>query len=129
MASRQNPPPGSKATQPRLLERLDGRAPHDLVRTPRKRGKDDKNRAVALRYNPAEADAPKVVASGSGHVAEQIVRLALDSGVRVREDADLAEILSLLDVDQVIPPEAYVAVAEILAYVYQADGKTPPKKP
>lgn len=110
----------------RLRDRLDrGR---DLAAEPRtgdSRGKSKKSesRAVALRYSPDEMDAPKVVATGRGQVADQIVRLALDSGVKVREDADLAEILSLLDVDQAIPPEAYVAVAEILAYVYQAEGK------
>lgn len=78
--------------------------------------------AVALRHDADSGRAPQVVASGRGLVAEQILQLAFDAGVRVREDADLAQILSALDVDSEIPPEAFAAVAEILAYVYKANG-------
>ena len=52
--------------------------------------------AVALRYNRAEADAPRVVASGKGMIAERIIELAFEHGIKVREDADLAEILVCL---------------------------------
>lgn len=83
--------------------------------------------AVALAYDPAVASAPRVVASGRGEVAERILDLAFAHGVKVREDPDLAEILSLVDVDSVIPVEALVAVAEILAYVYQASSRPIPE--
>ncbi len=84
--------------------------------------------AVALSYQPhSPDDAPKVVASGQGKVAEQILDVAFREGVKVREDADLAQILAAVDVDSVIPLEAFMAVAEILAYVYRINGQQPPK--
>ncbi|WP_246135359.1 EscU/YscU/HrcU family type III secretion system export apparatus switch protein [Pararhodospirillum oryzae] len=81
---------------------------------------------MALGYDPALGDsAPRVLASGRGAVAEQILALAFANGVRVREDADLAEILAVLDLDSEIPIEAFAAVAEILSYVYRANGAWP----
>ena len=82
--------------------------------------------AVALAADPENALAPKVVATGRGKVAEQILELAFAHGVKVRTDPDLAQILSAVDVDTVIPSEAFVAVAEILAYLYRANGRVPP---
>jgi len=66
--------------------------------------------------------APRVIAAGRGTVAEQILALAFANGVKVREDADLAELLSAVDLDSEIPLEAFTAVAEILSYVYRANG-------
>jgi len=66
---------------------------------------------------------PKVVASGYGEVAKDIVRLAFEHGVKVREDADLAGILTALDLGDEIPLEALHAVSEILARVYEANKK------
>ena len=83
--------------------------------------------AVALAYEPERAtDAPRVTATGRGKLAERIVNLAFKSGVKVREDADLAEVLSAVEVDTMIPLEAFMAVAEILAYVYRANQTEPP---
>ena len=80
--------------------------------------------AVALSYNPEEGDeAPRVVASGKGELARQILDLAFAAGVKVREDADLVEILAAVDVDSQVPLEALMAVAEILTYVYIANGR------
>lgn len=81
--------------------------------------------AVALRYEPDGKFAPRVVASGKGEIAEQILNLAFAAGVKVREDADLAQLLGAVDIDSEIPVEAFVAVAEILAYVYRANGEWP----
>ncbi len=80
--------------------------------------------AVALK---AEWDdrAPKVIAAGRGSVAEQILEIAFAKGVKVREDADLAELLSAIDIDSDIPLEAFAAVAEILTYVYRANAESP----
>jgi flagellar biosynthesis protein len=84
--------------------------------------------AVALSYDPAGlAEAPKVVASGRGKTAEHILALAYAKGIKVREDADLAEVLAAVEVDSVIPLSAFMAVAEILAYVYRANGQTVPE--
>jgi flagellar biosynthesis protein len=82
--------------------------------------------AVALSYDPDEADAPRVVASGKGALAEQILQLAFAHGVKVRTDPDLAQVLAAVEIDTVIPLEAFAAVAEILAYVYRANGEAPP---
>src|SRR3546814_9238744 len=63
-------------------------------------------------------------------MADQIVRIALEHGVTVREDADLVEILSKLDIDALIPLEAFTAVAEILSYIYRTQGgRTPGSRP
>lgn len=83
--------------------------------------------AVALGYDRTVDDAPKVLASGRGAAAEQILAIAFDRGIKVREDAALVEILSLVEVDSPIPLEAFAAVAEILAYVYQANASLTPR--
>ncbi len=79
--------------------------------------------AVALKkYGIDESALPKVVAAGYGKLAEQIVELAFKNGVKVREDKDLAQLLAAIELDSDIPTEALVAIAEILAYVYKANG-------
>jgi flagellar biosynthesis protein len=80
--------------------------------------------AVALSYRPEQGDeAPRVVATGKGELARRILDLAFAAGVKVREDADLVEILAAVDVDSQVPLEALMAVAEILTYVYIANGR------
>ncbi|MDR3450019.1 MAG: EscU/YscU/HrcU family type III secretion system export apparatus switch protein [Alphaproteobacteria bacterium] len=66
---------------------------------------------------------PKVIASGYGKLAEQILDMAFAKGIKVRTDADLAELLATLDLDTPIPSEAIVPVAEILARVYEANAR------
>ncbi len=80
---------------------------------------DRKPVAVAIDNHPGRPGAPRVVAKGRGALAEQILQIAFDRGVRVRSDADLAEILATMEVDSEIPLEALAAVAEILSYVYR----------
>lgn len=82
--------------------------------------------AIALTYEPGRADAPRVVASGRGPIAEQIIAVAKAHGVTVREDPDLAEILAAVEVDSEIPLEAWSAVAEILSYIYRANRRAIP---
>ena len=84
--------------------------------------KADITKAVAVKYERGTGQAPHIIASGRGAVAEQILQLAFEHGVKVREDADLVEILSRLEIDTPIPLEAFAAVAEILAYVYRANN-------
>lgn len=82
----------------------------------------DKNKmAVALSYDQDTDTAPRIAAKGKGYIAEQIIALAKEHGVEIREDSDLALVLSKLDVDAVIPLEAYAAVAEILSYIYRTN--------
>lgn len=79
--------------------------------------------AVALKkYGIDEGALPKIVAAGYGVWAEKIVEMAFQNGVKVREDKDLARLLAAIEIDSEIPTEALVAIAEILAYVYKANG-------
>lgn len=78
----------------------------------------DKNRtAIALEYNPNESDAPRVVATGKGLVADKIIEEAKKADVPVHQDSKLAGTLSKLEIGEMIPPELYEAVAEILVFV------------
>ena len=82
--------------------------------------------AVALHQAKETDRAPKVVAAGHGTTAEQILEIAFAQGIKVREDADLAQLLSAVDEDSEIPLDAFAAVAEILIYLYRANGEAPP---
>lgn len=79
--------------------------------------------AVALTYDREEDQAPRVAAKGKGYIAEAIIDLAKKHGVEIREDRDLALLLSKIEIDTPIPVEAYAAVAEILAYIYKANAQ------
>jgi flagellar biosynthesis protein len=86
--------------------------------------------AVALQYDPDNAAAPRVVASGRGAVAERILELAFAGDVKVRQDADLAELLTAVEIGEQIPMAAFAAVAEILFYVMRANQQAaPPGEP
>lgn len=78
--------------------------------------------AVALKDEVTKKSPPIVTASGRGSMAEKILQIAFDNGIKVRQDADLAEILSAIDIDSEIPVEAFTAVAEILNYVYMENN-------
>lgn len=92
-------------------------------------GIDPDKVAVALGYERGIDNAPLIFAKGKGYLAEQIIRLAREHGVEIREDADLAAVLSRIDIGEPIPIEAYVAVAEILSYIYQKNSKAKKGKP
>lgn len=77
-------------------------------------------RAVALRYRREVDSAPRVVAKGSGAVAEAILRRGADNSVPVHRDKALSEALMAMEVESVIPRELYRVVAEVLAFVYQS---------
>ncbi len=87
--------------------------------------KEYPKKAVALRYDRQKEDAPKVVAKGQGKIAEKIIELALKHDIPIKDDPDLIEVLSSLEIDEEIPSEIYVAVAELLAFVYSANAKRP----
>jgi flagellar biosynthesis protein len=80
---------------------------------------DMRRTAVALKYDAATDDAPKVIAKGRGLVAEKIIALAREQGIPMREDPDLVQMLTQIDLDQEIPPSLYKVVAELLAFVYR----------
>lgn len=76
--------------------------------------------AVALAYRQGES-APRVVASGRGLIAEEIIARAHEYGVYVHESPELVALLMQVDIDQHIPPQLYVAVAELLAWLYRVE--------
>ncbi len=78
--------------------------------------------AVALTYEHGEF-APKVLASGKGLVAEQIIARAKESNIFIHESKDLVSLLMQVDLDENIPPALYQAVAEILAWLYTLDNQ------
>ena len=83
--------------------------------------KDTKpKQAIALEYDPSE-DAPKVIASGRGLLAERIIEKAKEAKVPIHQDSKLADTLSRLEVGEMIPPELYEVVAEILVFVDAMD--------
>ena len=79
-------------------------------------------KAVALKYDRQKDDAPRVVAKGQGRVAENIIELAKKHDIPIKDDPDLIEVLSSLEINEDIPSEIYVAVAELLAFVYSANA-------
>jgi flagellar biosynthesis protein len=79
----------------------------------------ERKRAAASRYDADLGGAPRVVASGSGDVAERIIALALEHGVPVRDDAALAEALARLQLEAEVPAELWAAVAEALVWAYR----------
>ncbi len=85
--------------------------------------------AVALRYQPAAPfldSAPRLVAKGKGLLAERILELARESKVPVERDPDLLAALEPLDIDRLIPPELFQAVAVMLAALYRANRRMLP---
>ena len=76
--------------------------------------------AIALEYDPSE-DAPKVIASGRGLLAERIIERAKEAQVPIHQDSKLADTLSRLEIGEMIPPELYEVVAEILVFVDAMD--------
>ncbi len=77
--------------------------------------------AVALAYDPNEDGAPRVIASGRGVLAEKIIEQAKDNKIPVHQDDKLADTLSKLEIGEMIPPELYEVVAEILIFVDAMD--------
>ena len=88
----------------------------------------ERQKAVAIRYDPEKSSVPRVAAKGSGAIAEKIIEIAEAAGIPIHQDSDLVEILSKLDIDEDIPPDVYVVVAELLAFVYAINGKMKPGK-
>ena len=85
--------------------------------------------AAALRYQPQAPfldAAPRLVAKGEGLLAERILALAREHGIPVERDPDLLAALAPLQVNQVIPPDLFKAVALMLAALYRANGKAGP---
>ncbi|MDP8245412.1 MAG: EscU/YscU/HrcU family type III secretion system export apparatus switch protein [Candidatus Hinthialibacter antarcticus] len=81
-----------------------------------------RKRAVALKYDAEDKQAPTVTAKGQGEIAERIIALAEQHDVPLYEDPDLVEVLSSIDLGREIPEDLYKAVAEVSAFVYRMNG-------
>ena len=79
--------------------------------------------AIALKYD--EVTAPKLTAKGSAELAEEIVKLANEHGIPLYENSELVSILSKLELGEEIPEVLYRVIAEIIAFAYHLQGKTP----
>ncbi len=83
----------------------------------------DRQTAVALSYRHGTDGAPRVRAAGHGDVAERILEIARREGIPLRADPDLAQALAVLDLDELVPPELYRVIAEVMAWAYRANGR------
>ncbi len=80
--------------------------------------------AVAIKYDPEIADAPMVLAKGEDYLAQKIKEIAKENNIEIVENKPLARMLyANVEVGQMVPPELYQAVAEVLAFVYHLQGK------
>lgn len=87
-------------------------------------GLPDRPSAIALSYAKKDR-APIVVAKGYGAVADSIIQRARDSGLYVHASPDLVKLLMQVNLDEQIPPQLYLAVAEVLAWLYRLDAPEP----
>ena len=85
---------------------------------------DPRRAAVAVSYDESET-APRVVAKGYGKLADTIVRVARENGLYVHESSELVGLLMQVDLDSHIPPQLYLAVAELLAWLYRLESRSP----
>jgi flagellar biosynthesis protein len=89
---------------------------------------DSRQLAVALAYQTGEA-APRVTAKGHGLIAKAIIEKARSAGIYVHESPELVSLLMQIDLDQRIPPELYLAVAELLAWLYKLEHEDVTEQP
>lgn len=80
-------------------------------------------KAVALRYDTSKEDSPRVIATGKGATAENIIKIAQLHNLPIQEDADLVELLSKVELDKEIPEKLYIAVAEVFRFLYNITRK------
>jgi flagellar biosynthesis protein len=84
--------------------------------------KQQREKAVALRYREHDDRAPRVIAKGEGGIAKTIRDLAEKNGIPIHRDDALVELLAQIEIDREIPPELYTAIAELLSWIYRANN-------
>jgi len=82
-----------------------------------------KQKAVALRYDKEKENAPRVVAKGEGHTAENIIKIAKLNDLPIKKDEDLIELLSKVELEKEVPEALYKVVAEVFSFVYKVTKK------
>ncbi len=84
----------------------------------------DKSVAISIQYQP-EKSAPKVTAKGYGYMAKEIIKLAKEHDIPIKQDDELSQLLAQVEIDEEIPQVLYEAVAQVLVFAYQLSGKMP----
>lgn len=80
-----------------------------------------RKKAAALKYDITSDEAPKVIASGKGTIADKIIEAAEEHNIPIRQDEDIIDILIQLNIGEEIPTELYQAIAEILSFIYRLE--------
>ncbi|MDH4944140.1 EscU/YscU/HrcU family type III secretion system export apparatus switch protein [Sulfurimonas sp. C5] len=78
-----------------------------------------KPKAAALKYDATKDSAPKVKAKGEGKTAQKIIEIAKENDIPIKQDEDLIELLSKVELDHEVPPEMYKAIAEVFSFIYK----------
>ena len=89
--------------------------------------KNIKRSAVSLKYDSRASKSPLVTAKGKGLIADKIIALAKDNNIPIKEDPDLVQLLSQVDLNREIPASLYKVVAELLSFVYKLNNEYPTK--
>jgi len=87
------------------------------------KSKKKSSKAAAITYDAEKDRAPRLVAKGSGPIADKIIEIARQHEIPMVKDENLVQVLEALDLDTEIPPELYRAVAEVLAFIYRLNNK------
>ncbi len=82
------------------------------------KNKISSKKATALKYDEKKDIAPKITASGTGYVAKNIIQIAKENNIPIKEDGDLINMLSQIELNAQIPEELYKAVAEVFSFIY-----------
>ena len=85
-------------------------------------------KAIGIGYDKDTDLAPRVIAKGTGSLAERIIQIAKEHNIPIHEDPDLVEILAGVDLYKEIPPITYQVIAEILAFIYTMNNKWKEKR-
>lgn len=94
-----------------------------MKENPNNKSTHSNKKAAALKYDGVSS--PKLVAKGSGLLAQQIVDLAEENDIHVHYDPLLLDVLSRLELEEEIPETLYLSVAKIIAFAYYLQGKHP----
>lgn len=78
--------------------------------------------AIALQYKLGQKSPPKIIAKGKGDLADQIISIAQEQGIKIEKNEELASILALLEIGETIPIETFAVVAEIISYIYKSSS-------
>ena len=88
----------------------------------------NKRSAVSLKYDSKKNRSPVVTSKGRGFVADKIIALAKSNNIPIKEDPDLVQLLSQIEINHEIPASLYKVVAELLSFVYKLNSKYPSNK-